>query len=127
MELVLRGLTWKMCLVYVDDVIVIGRTFKEHLQKEILQRFKNVHLKLNMNRYSHFQKLVTFFGHNILSKGIETGAQKVSAVQNRQKSSSKSEVQSFLGFCTCYCTFVESFADTVKSLHRMTEDKSIVV
>jgi len=31
MESVLRGLTYEACLVYLDDVIVIGRTFQEQL------------------------------------------------------------------------------------------------
>lgn len=29
MELVLCGLTWKTCLVYLDDVIVMDRDFEE--------------------------------------------------------------------------------------------------
>ena len=33
MELVLKGLHWKMCLIYLDDVIVIGRTFEEGLER----------------------------------------------------------------------------------------------
>ena len=31
MELVLAGLQWTTCLVYLDDVIVTGKTFEEHL------------------------------------------------------------------------------------------------
>jgi hypothetical protein len=31
MDTVLRGLTYDSCLAYLDDVIVIGRTFQEHL------------------------------------------------------------------------------------------------
>jgi hypothetical protein len=31
MEAVLRGLTYDSCLVYIDDVIVVGRSFQEHL------------------------------------------------------------------------------------------------
>lgn len=31
MELVLRGLNWKVCLVYLDGVLVSSRTFSEHL------------------------------------------------------------------------------------------------
>ena len=32
MDLVLLGLQWSQCLVYLDDVIVVGRTFDEHRQ-----------------------------------------------------------------------------------------------
>ena len=31
MDLILTGLQWKECLVYLDDVIVLGRSFQEHL------------------------------------------------------------------------------------------------
>jgi len=32
MELVLKGFHWKICLTYLDDVIVMGRTFEEELE-----------------------------------------------------------------------------------------------
>ena len=35
MELVLRGLTWKEVLVYLDDVVIVGDSFDHHLQKTI--------------------------------------------------------------------------------------------
>ena len=33
MESVLKGLHWKTCLVYLDDIIVMGRIFNEHEDK----------------------------------------------------------------------------------------------
>jgi hypothetical protein len=41
METVLRGLTYDSCLVHLDDVIVTGRTFQEHLfnLRNMFQRF----------------------------------------------------------------------------------------
>ncbi len=33
MELVLAGLRWHTCLVYLNDIIIFGRTFEEHLQR----------------------------------------------------------------------------------------------
>ena len=32
-DLVLSGLQWSNCLVYIDDIIVMGKTFQEHLKK----------------------------------------------------------------------------------------------
>ena len=39
MQLVLKGLHWKICLIYLDDVIVMGRTFEEELEqlKEVFE------------------------------------------------------------------------------------------
>lgn len=39
MEGVLRGLTRKSCLVYIDDILVTGETFAQHLEnlREVLQ------------------------------------------------------------------------------------------
>jgi hypothetical protein len=51
MESVLRGLTYKACLVYSDDV-VIGRTFQEWLDSlwKVFQRLQEAHLKLNPDK-----------------------------------------------------------------------------
>ena len=32
MELVLVGLNWEICLAYLDDVVVFGRSWEQHLQ-----------------------------------------------------------------------------------------------
>ena len=48
MEEVLRGLAREKCLVYLDDVLVIGRTFDEHLSnlREVFNRLSEAGLKL---------------------------------------------------------------------------------
>lgn len=33
MDKVLRGLTWKQCLVYIDDILVFANTFSEHCKR----------------------------------------------------------------------------------------------
>ncbi len=42
MDLVLHGLTYKYCLVYLDDTIIYSRSFEEHLTHvgEVLDRIK---------------------------------------------------------------------------------------
>ena len=40
MDLVLAGLQWSTCLVYLDDVVIAGKTFKEHISclRAVFQR-----------------------------------------------------------------------------------------
>ena len=48
METVLSGLQWDICLIYLDDIIVIAKSFEEMLQnleKEFL-RLSSAGLKL---------------------------------------------------------------------------------
>jgi hypothetical protein len=74
METVLRGLTYDSCLVYLDDVIVIGRTFPEHLRnlKKVFERLREAHLKLKPDKCHLLQKEVRYLGHSVSPEGIST-------------------------------------------------------
>ena len=72
MERVLDGLNWKASLVYLDDVIVLGKTFKEqssHLQAAVFKRLLDVGLKLNPKKCNLFQRQVKYLGHVVSHKG----------------------------------------------------------
>ena len=51
-ERVLAGLSWKICLVYLDDIIVFSKTFDEHLVnlEKVFQRLREANLKLSPNK-----------------------------------------------------------------------------
>lgn len=63
MELALRGLTRKTCLVYLNDVMVEGRNFEELLknQQEVFNKFPAANWKLNLKNCALFQKKVEFW------------------------------------------------------------------
>ena len=42
MNLLLAGIQWSSCLVYLDDIIVLGKTFEDHL-KHLSQVFQRLH------------------------------------------------------------------------------------
>jgi len=50
MDLALRGLVWFMCLNYVDDVIVMSKSFSDHIRNlgSVLQRMRDANLKLSL-------------------------------------------------------------------------------
>ncbi len=52
MDKILRGLTWKQCLVYIDDILVFAGTFEEHCRRSnaVLDRIGAAGLKLKPSK-----------------------------------------------------------------------------
>jgi hypothetical protein len=119
MESVLRGLTYDACLVYLDDVIVVGRNFQEldNLRK-VFQRIREARLKLNPGKCQLFQE-VRYLGH-VSASGIATDPEKLEAVKSWPPPTDKHQLRSFLGLCTYHRRFILCFADVAKPL---TEEK----
>ena len=71
MDLALAGLQWSQCLVYLDDVIVIGKTFDEHLQNlgAVFKCIQEAGLKLKPTKCTFFQEQVHYLGH-VISRGV---------------------------------------------------------
>ena len=84
MSLVLSGLLWRTCLVYLDDAIVFGRTFQEHQARlqEVFDRLRSAGLKLKPPKCHLFCERVTFLGHVISAEGVQTDTEKVDAVRS---------------------------------------------
>ena len=123
MDLVLAGLQWSQCLVYIDDVIVLGRTFQEHLDnlQEVFQRLRSAGLRLKPSKCAFFQRSVTYLGHVVSREGISADPGKVRKVASWPVPTSPKEVQRFLGFASYYRRFIKNFAAVAKPLHRLTE------
>jgi len=101
----LRGLPWKTCLVYLDDVLIYRRSFSEHLQllEEILSRFPE---SLKMLFWDQEQ----FLGHVVSKDGIQPDPWNVKSVQDWPIPQSATEVRALLGLCSYYSKFIRSFA-----------------
>ena len=113
----------KSCLVYLDDVIIVGRTFEEHLNHlgEVFNRLRQAGLKLKVTKCSLFQEKVCYLGHIVSSEGVSTDPSKTKKVADWPVPTTPKEVQQFLGFANYYRRFVKDFATIARPLHRLTE------
>lgn len=123
MDLVLADLQWTTCLVYLDDIIVFGRTFHEHLSRldEVLTKLRQANLKVKPAKCNLFSPQVKYLGHIISAQGVEADPAKVEAVRRWPGPKNQTEVKSFVGLASYYRRFVQGFAEIARPLHQLTE------
>ncbi len=65
MELVLRGLRWHICQVYLDNILIYSHIFEDHLihLEEVVTRIRSAGLKLNPSKCHLARDHVVFVGH----------------------------------------------------------------
>lgn len=109
---VLRGISWKYVLCYVDDVIIFSATFDDHLLhlEEVFKRLRNAGLKLSPNKCYFAQKKLHYLGHVISKSGIETDPKKVEKIQNLRAPKDQKGVKSLLGLTNYYKKFIAGYS-----------------
>lgn len=108
-------------LVYLDDVIVFGRTLEEHEQclLKVLNRLKEEGLKLSLDKCQFCCPSVTYLGHVVSSNGIATDPSKIEAVKSWPCPDIITALCSFLGFCGYYRWFVKDFSRVCHPLNQL--------
>jgi len=109
MELILAGLTYDVCLIYLGNILVFLHTFEEHCTRlgAVLDQLDRHTLKLKASKCHLFQRKVSFLSHVVSEKGIECDPSKITAISDWPTPIN-------------YRTFVPHFADVAKPLHDLT-------
>ena len=99
MDKLLRGLTYRSCLRYLDDVLVCSETFQQHISdlNDIFTRFRNAGLKLNPKKCSFAKSSCVFLGHHISSEGIKPPPNRIKALEKYPSPKNVKQLRRVLG------------------------------
>ena len=118
MDVVLQGLQNKICLVYLDDIIVFSTSLQEHLVrlKQVFQRLLEANFKIQLDKSEFLKKEVSYLGHVVTSDGIKPNPDKIAAIKSYPLPTTTKEIKSFLGLLGYYRRFIKNFAHITKPL-----------
>jgi len=65
MEMILNGLLWMKCIIYIDDVIIFSTTFEQHKKdmKEVLERMREYEVIAKLKKCKIARGEVTYLRH----------------------------------------------------------------
>ena len=123
MNSVLRGLTWKILICYLDDIIVWSDTFENHIKnlEQVFDRLRKANLKLKLRKCKFAMEQVKYLGHIVSSEGVATDPNKIKSVSTFPRPKNVSDVRSFVGLCNYYRKFIEGYAKVVSPLTELTK------
>ena len=121
-RLMLAGLVRSKCLVYLDDVLMIGSTWDE----DVFNRIHQAGLRRKPKKCKFAQKSAVYLGH-VITDGIETDPEKVEAIRSYPVPTDIKSLCSFLGLAFYHHTFVPGFSKVAGPLHALTKKDTLFI
>ena len=122
MEVVLAGLACEKCLIYLDDVLVMGQTFAAHLGnlREVFTRLSAAGLKLKPAKCHLVRPQVSVLGYVVSANGISADPEKVRAMLEYPTPKDLKSLRAFLGLTSYYCRFIPCYSAIAQPLYYLT-------
>ena len=126
MEVVLSGLARDGCMVYLDDILVFGRTVKEHNDNlaKVFERLRSAGLTLKPKKCKLVQVEVCYLGHIVSAEGVRTDPSKLQAILEFPVPHDVKTLRSFLGLASYYRRFIPQFSKIAGPLFDLTKKNS---
>ncbi|XP_063891879.1 retrovirus-related Pol polyprotein from transposon 297 [Helicoverpa armigera] len=118
MDNVLRGLLNKICVVYLDDILVFGTSLQEIIcnLRSVFQRLRESNFKIQMDKSEFLKRETPYLGHIITPEGVKPNPEKISAIVNYPLPKTTKQIKSFLGLLGYYRKFIPDYARITKFL-----------
>ena len=129
MNHIFAGMINRGIMVFIDDILVYSRTWKEHIEllREVFQRMKENNLQAKLSKCSFARRETRYLGFIVSKDAKRPDPAKVKAIKEMRPPKDKSEVRSVLGLAGFYRDFIKNFSGIVKPLYDLlTKDTDFV-
>ena len=125
MSIVLRGLMTRICLAYIDDVIVYSRSKYQHLRdlRAVFERIRIAGLKLKPFKCQLFRDEVLYLGDVVNAAGVSPDPANLRVLSTWPVSQTVRDVQSFFGFINFYGEFIYNSTHLTAPLYSLSRQE----
>ena len=126
-ENVLAGILYSRSLVYLDDVLVLGKSFADHCTSldMVLSRLYDAGIRLKLKKCKFFTNETNYLGHIISDKGIKPNPEKTRAIEQWKKPTNIKDIRQFHGLISYYRKFIPNFARRAAPLTDLMKGKRV--
>jgi len=125
LDIILSGLRWQTCLVYLEDVNFFSRTVDVHIRhlREVLLLLEKAGVSLKPSKCNLFQKEVEYLGHVVRPGQLLMNQKNIKNLAQALPPRYQTELKSFLGICIVYRRFIKDYAHIAKPQTKLTTTK----
>ena len=108
-------------LVYIDDILITGKTEEDHLHtlEQVLLKLNTYGFHLKKEKCAFLKSEVVFLGHKIDHHGIHPIGPTLDAITHAKVPSNVTEVRSFIDMVNHYGRFIKQLSTKLKPLHNL--------
>lgn len=112
MNKILSGLVGRICMVYIDDIVVYSKNEREHAHhlEQVLQRLREAGLQLKPSKCHFCLTQIELLGYRVSGEGIQPLPERVQAIRDIPAPNSVTAVRSFLGMAGYYRQCIKDYA-----------------
>ena len=125
-SVVLAGLIYNICEMYIDDCNVFASTDEEFIARlrQIFTRFQKFNLFIKASKCFFGYKELDFVGKVISDEGLKMSRKKIQSVLQFPIPTLGKQLKSFLGTVNYFRDFIRNQSSLVKPLHDLISDYS---
>lgn len=118
MNNILGGYIGTICFVYLDDIIIMGKDLKTHIENlaKILKRLSDFNLKIQLDKCEFMRRETEFLGHVITQEGIKPDQEKIRKILDWKLPENQKQIKQFLGLSGYYRRFIKDYSKIVKPM-----------
>ena len=121
LDIILSGLRWQTCFIYLDDVIIFSKDIKSHLGHvdEILTLLAQAGITLELKKCEFFQPRVDYLCYVITPGQLAVALDDTKAFADCTFPRNVTQMRSFLEAANVYRRFIKNFSGTAKPFNSM--------